>query len=74
MSTTRVPDRSIAIALALFLGGVGIHWFYLGRPKLGIVSLFLCWTFVPAIISFFQAITWALTKDADWHMRFDPKH
>jgi hypothetical protein len=46
-----VPTKSKGLAglLALFLGGFGIHKFYLGRTGMGILYLLLCWTFVPAI-------------------------
>lgn len=44
-----------ALLLALFLGGLGIHKFYLGQTGLGIVYLLFCWTYVPSIIAFFEA-------------------
>ena len=49
-------DKTLAAILALFLGGVGIHKFYLGKVGQGILYLLLCWTFIPAIVSFIEAI------------------
>jgi len=34
-------SRAVAIALALLLGAFGAHWFYLGRPRRGVVYLLL---------------------------------
>lgn len=46
-SKTQSTDRKskvVAILLALFLGAFGIHSFYLGYTKKGIIQLLLCWT------------------------------
>jgi TM2 domain-containing membrane protein YozV len=49
-------SRAIAIVLALLLGGIGGHKFYLGRIGTGILYLLFCWTFIPYIIAFVEAI------------------
>jgi len=46
-----------ALLLALFLGGVGGHKFYMGETGLGIVYLLFCWTYIPAIIAFIEAFS-----------------
>ena len=54
-NSTYVPGekkRITAALLALFLGGLGIHFFYLNKPVAGLVFLLLCWTFIPAILAF----------------------
>uniref|UniRef100_UPI0027952195 TM2 domain-containing protein n=1 Tax=Klebsiella pneumoniae TaxID=573 RepID=UPI0027952195 len=40
-------QRRIAILLALFLGWLGAHRFYLGQVGWGIVLLILAWIFPP---------------------------
>lgn len=40
---------------ALVCGGIGLHHFYMGKAGLGILYLALCWTFLPAIVGFFEA-------------------
>ncbi len=50
--------------LALFLGWLGIHKFYSGRIGMGILYILVCWTYVPAVISFIEFLI-ALTKKAD---------
>lgn len=51
-----MKDKTTAGIFAILLGGLGIHWFYLGRPVRGIIYLLLFillfWTtFVPIIIA-----------------------
>lgn len=42
------------ILLALFLGGFGIHHFYLRRTGLGILYLCFFWTPIPWVLGFFE--------------------
>lgn len=49
-------SKTAAGLLALFLGGLGIHYFYLGKPVPGIVFILLCWTWIPALLAFIQGI------------------
>jgi TM2 domain-containing membrane protein YozV len=56
-------SRIAAALLAFFLGGFGIHKFYLGRVGWGIVYLLLCWTFIPAIVAFIEFIVYLCTSD-----------
>lgn len=52
--TTR--SKSSAALLAMFFGGIGVHKFYLGRGGMGVVYLLFCWTFIPAIVAFIEAL------------------
>jgi TM2 domain-containing membrane protein YozV len=47
-------DEVVGILLALFLGGFGIHHFYLRRTGLGILYVCLCWTPIPWVLGFFE--------------------
>lgn len=47
-------EEIIGVLLALFLGGFGIHKFYLRQNTAGIFYLIFCWTGIPAIIAFFE--------------------
>lgn len=44
-------DRISAALLAIFLGFIGIHKFYLGRQTAGILYLVFFWTCIPAILA-----------------------
>lgn len=56
-----------AILLALLLGNIGAHKFYLGQTALGILYLLFAWTTIPWIIAFFEAFT--MTKNVHRHNR-----
>lgn len=49
-------DSGAAILLALLLGGLGAHRFYLKDTLGGFIYLAFCWTFVPMVISLIEAI------------------
>jgi TM2 domain-containing membrane protein YozV len=68
--TTAIPvavtvpkSRSVAVLLAMLLGGLGLHKFYLDSPGWGVIYLLFCWTFIPAIIGFFEGITYLSMSD-----------
>jgi len=47
-------DEVVGVLLALFLGWIGIHHFYLRRTGLGILYICFFWTGLPAFISFIE--------------------
>jgi TM2 domain-containing membrane protein YozV len=49
-------NKTTAALLALFLGGFGVHKFYLGKTGWGIAYLIFFWTFIPAIAAFIEGI------------------
>jgi TM2 domain-containing membrane protein YozV len=51
-----MKDKNSAGLLAFFLGGLGIHRFYLKQTGLGILYLVFCWTLIPAIVAIIDAI------------------
>lgn len=56
--------------LAIFLGGFGIHKFYLGKVGVGIVSLIFCWTYIPALIAFVEGIIYLCTSEDDFIRKY----
>jgi TM2 domain-containing membrane protein YozV len=50
-------NPTAAVLLALFLGGLGAHKFYLGQTGLGVLYLLFCWTTIPSIIALIEAFT-----------------
>ncbi len=63
-------SRTTAILLALFLGGIGAHKFYLGRAGWGVVYLLFCWTFIPAVIALIELIIYITMSDADFARKY----
>jgi TM2 domain-containing membrane protein YozV len=49
-------NKNTAGILALILGGLGAHKFYLGQSTPGLLYLAFCWTFIPAILGLIDAI------------------
>jgi NhaP-type Na+/H+ or K+/H+ antiporter len=47
-------DEVVGTLLALFLGGFGIHHFYLRRTGLGILYLLFGWTPIPWVLGFIE--------------------
>ena len=56
-------SRLAAALLAFFLGGFGVHKFYLGRVGQGILYLLFFWTFIPAIVAFVEMIIYLTMTD-----------
>ena len=69
-TSTNGRSRLVAALLALFLGGFGIHKFYLGRVGWGIVYLLFCWTFLPAIVGFIEGILLLVMSDSEFDTKY----
>jgi len=63
-------SKIAAALLAFFLGGFGVHHFYLGNVGLGILYLLFCWTFIPAFVSLIEFILLLVMTDD----RFNEKY
>jgi len=63
-------SRVAAILLAFFLGGIGVHKFYLGKWGQGIAYLLFCWTLIPSIIAFVEFIIYLTLSDAEFAKRY----
>jgi len=63
-------SRIVAAILAFFLGGLGIHKFYLGQIGWGIIYLIFCWTFIPSIVAFIEFIIYLCTSDEDFAKKY----
>jgi len=65
-SVATAPNGKSKVAaglLAIFLGGLGVHKFYLGRNGQGILYFLFCWTLIPAIVAFFEGIVLLTMSD-----------
>jgi TM2 domain-containing membrane protein YozV len=66
-----MKNKIVAGLLAFFLGGFGMHKFYLGNAGMGIIYLLFCWTLIPAIASFIEAIILFSMSDKEFDMRYN---
>lgn len=65
-----LKSKTAAAVLAIFLGGLGIHRFYLGQWW-GLFYLLLCWTGIPGLISFVEGIVIAFTDQRKWDLKYN---
>ncbi len=66
-----MKSKTTAVVLALFLGGFGIHRFYLGESGKGIMYLIFCWTFIPAIIAVIDFISLLLMSEEAFNQKYN---
>jgi len=64
-----VKSKIVAGILALFLGGIGVHKFYLGKIGMGIIYLLFCWTGIPSIIAFIEGIIYLCSNDENFMLK-----
>lgn len=69
-STEGEHKKTTAALLALFLGGLGAHKFYLGRTGMGLVYLAFCWTLVPAFISLVEGIQFLSMSESEFALKY----
>lgn len=63
--------KSTAFLLALFLGWCGAHKFYLGERMSGWIYVFWFWTFVPLLLSMYEALTLAQMSLVSFNMTYN---
>lgn len=64
-----IKSKIVAGLLAIFLGGLGIHKFYLGKVGMGVLYLLFCWTYVPAIVGFVEGIIYLCSNDENFQLK-----
>ena len=67
-------SRITTALLALFLGGIGVHKFYLGQVGLGVIYLSSCWTLIPALIGFIEFIIFLSMSDQTFSQKYSQKY
>jgi len=64
-------NKVVAALFAFFLGGLGIHRFYLGEIGWGIVYILICWTFIPAIMGVIEGIIFLAMSEEKFNKRYN---
>lgn len=63
--------REVAIILALFMGWMGAHKFYLGKWGAGVAYAVLAFTFVPAFLSVIDIIRLAMMDKTEFDWKYN---
>jgi len=66
-----IKNKTLAAILALFLGGLGIHKFYLGKTAAGILYLLFCWTLIPAILAFVDFLILIFMSENNFNVKYN---
>lgn len=63
-------SKTVAGLLAIFLGGLGVHKFYLGKTGLGILYLVFCWTWIPEVVGIIEGIIYLCSSDESFYYKY----
>lgn len=64
-------QKKTAVVLAAVLGGLGMHKFYLGEKVHGLIYLTMCWTLVPTVIGWFEAINYSQMSRVTFNLMYN---
>ena len=63
-------ERVPAAVLALLLGALGAHKFYMGETKMGLLYLCFSWTLIPGLIALVEGIIYLTKSDAEFQAQY----
>jgi len=73
-------SKVVAGLLAIFLGGLGIHKFYLGKPVQGVLYILfffillpLALFFIPSIVAFVEGIIYLSMSDEKFNAKYNKR-
>ncbi len=65
-----IKNKIVAAVLAILLGGIGVHKFYLGQTGKGILYILFCWTYIPAIIGVIEGVIMLCSNDENFQIKY----
>lgn len=68
-----MKDKTTAGLLAIFLGGLGVHRFYLGQTGLGFFHLIFCWFPVSWLVGFISGLVILTMDDDKFNLKYNPE-
>ena len=69
----RIKNQRFAIWFSVLFGFLGVHKFYLGQHLKGSLYLVFCWTFVPMIIGWVDAVRTLKMSNLHFQERYSRK-
>lgn len=70
MPPVNSKSKTTAGILAILLGGIGAHHFYLGNTGRGIVYLIFCWTYIPSLIALIEGISYLVKPEQEFTSKY----
>lgn len=64
-----MKNKAVAGLLGIFLGGLGIHKFYMGSMVWGVIYLLFCWTGITAFIGFIEGIIYLVQNEHNFQIK-----
>ncbi|MBQ7036537.1 MAG: NINE protein [Clostridia bacterium] len=65
-----VKNKVVAALLAILLGSLGIHKFYLGQSGKGVLYLLFFWTYIPSLLGLIEGITILCSNDENFQIKY----
>lgn len=72
-STNSEISKTLIGILAILFGAYGIHHFFLGHIKRGILSILFCWTLVPTVLSIAEGIHILCMSEEQFQRKYYPE-
>lgn len=69
-----MKDRMLAVLIAFFAGGFGLHQFYLGNKSKGIWYLIFFWTLIPSFIAFIDMLILLFMTNREFNFRYNREY
>lgn len=63
-------EQVAAGILAILLGGIGIHKFYQGNTRNGVLYLCLFWTGIPAILGLVEGVLMLIADEEEYYEKY----
>lgn len=65
-------SKGLTLLLCFFLGGFGIHQFYIGNTTKGVLYLLFCWIcYVTVIFSVIDFLIFLFMSEEEFHIKYD---
>lgn len=58
-----MKSKTTAGVLGILLGGLGAHYFYMGKTGKGVACLLTCWSGIPGIIGLVKGIQYLVMDE-----------
>lgn len=63
-------EQVVAGILALLLGGIGVHKFYQGNMRNGVLYLCFFWTAIPALLGLIEGILMLIADEREYEQKY----